>query len=95
MRGRLDTSSIEGKWESALTTLIEHPFPNVEGALVNAGSDRRGAAYVRFDDNPGVRNLEGAVIRSHGRPKSGKTCGKSENKGLRRHHDLVRRSLSG
>jgi hypothetical protein len=51
MSGRINTSSIEGKWESALTTVIEHPFPNVEGALVNAGGDRRGAAYARFDDN--------------------------------------------
>lgn len=47
--GRLDTSLINGKWESAITTVVEHPFPNVNSALVIAGSDRRGAAYAVFE----------------------------------------------
>lgn len=46
---RLDTTAIEGKWESALTAVVEHPFPGVKRALVIAGSDPRGAAYALFD----------------------------------------------
>lgn len=47
--GRLDTSPIDGKWESALTTIVSHPFPDVDSALVIAGSDRRGTAFAVFD----------------------------------------------
>lgn len=47
--GQLDTSSIEGKWESAITTVVKHPFAHVSSALVIAGSDRRGTAYAVFD----------------------------------------------
>src|SRR5579884_671305 len=47
--GQLDTSSIEGKWESAITTVVKHPFSGVNSALVIAGSDRRGTAYAVFD----------------------------------------------
>lgn len=46
---KLDTSSIQGEWESAVTTVVHHPFPRIESALVIAGSDRRGTAYAVFD----------------------------------------------
>jgi hypothetical protein len=45
---KIDTASINGQWESALTTIVENPFPGVGPALVIAGSDRRGAAYALF-----------------------------------------------
>jgi hypothetical protein len=45
---RLDTASLEGTWESALTTVVANPFPGVRRALVIAGSDRRGAAFALF-----------------------------------------------
>ncbi len=43
--GKLDVSKIKGKWEHTLWTLITDPFPEVDFALVIAGSDRRGTAY--------------------------------------------------
>ena len=46
--GKLDTRAIEGKWESALTIVVEHPLPGVRRALIVAGSDRRGAAFALF-----------------------------------------------
>jgi len=46
--GKLDTRAIEGRWESALTIMVEHPLPGVRRALVVAGSDRRGAAFALF-----------------------------------------------
>jgi hypothetical protein len=46
--GKLDTRAIEGKWESAVTTVVERPLPGVRRALVIAGSDRRGAAFALF-----------------------------------------------
>lgn len=48
---KLDTSTVAGKWESALTTAVANPlrgFPTVHQALVIAASDRRGAAYALF-----------------------------------------------
>jgi len=47
--GTLDTTAIDGKWESALTAVVDHPFPGVDSALVIAGSDRRGTAFAVFD----------------------------------------------
>ena len=46
--GMLSTRSIDGKWESSITEVIEHPFPGVRRALVIAGSDRRGTAFAVF-----------------------------------------------
>ncbi|HEX2853182.1 MAG TPA: glycosyl hydrolase 115 family protein [Opitutaceae bacterium] len=48
--GKIDLSSIEGRWESWLTQVVENPFPGVELGLVIAGSDKRGTIY-------GVYNL--------------------------------------
>lgn len=44
----LSTNAIEHKWESAITTVVPHPMPGVQQALVIAGSDRRGAAFALF-----------------------------------------------
>jgi hypothetical protein len=46
--GKLHTDAIEGKWESALTTVVMDPLPGVHQALVIAGSDRRGVAFALF-----------------------------------------------
>ncbi len=46
--GKLDTAAIEGKWESALTIVVDAPAPAVSRSLVVAGSDRRGAAFALF-----------------------------------------------
>lgn len=46
--GKLDLGPVRGKWESAVTTVVEHPAPGLERVLVIAGSDRRGAAYALF-----------------------------------------------
>ena len=43
--GTLDVSKVRDKWESFVITTVEHPMPNVDRALVIAGSDRRGTAY--------------------------------------------------
>ncbi len=42
---KLDVSQVAGKWEASLTAVVEHPFPNVERALVIAGSDKRGTIF--------------------------------------------------
>lgn len=46
--GKLRTESVDGKWESALTTVVMDPLPGVQQALVIAGSDRRGVAFALF-----------------------------------------------
>lgn len=45
---KLQVSSIKNQWERFCIKLIKNPFPNVEQALVIAGSDRRGTAYGVF-----------------------------------------------
>jgi len=47
--GKLDASKVRGKWESAVLTTIDNPLPNVDRAMVIAGSDRRGTAYGVFE----------------------------------------------
>ena len=46
---KLDVSSIEGKWESTLTQVVENPLPGVARALVIAGSDKRGTIFGIYD----------------------------------------------
>jgi hypothetical protein len=46
--GKLDTSAVEGRWESSVTTVVNAPFAGVRRALVIAGSDRRGTAFAVF-----------------------------------------------
>jgi hypothetical protein len=46
---KLDVSGIAGKWESAVTTVVEHPMKGVRRALVIAGADKRGTIYGIYD----------------------------------------------
>jgi hypothetical protein len=48
-RHKLDVSGIAGKWESAVTTVVEQPLPGVRRALVIAGSDKRGTIFGVYD----------------------------------------------
>ncbi len=42
---KIDTASVTGKWEATLIQVVKQPWPGVEGALVIAGSDKRGTIY--------------------------------------------------
>jgi hypothetical protein len=44
----VDAGQIAGKWESAVTTVVERPVAGVARALVVEGGDRRGAAFALF-----------------------------------------------
>jgi len=46
---KIDVSGIEGKWESTLTQVVDHPLPGVARALVIAGSDKRGTIFGIYD----------------------------------------------
>jgi hypothetical protein len=48
-RHKLDVSGVAGKWESAVTTVVDHPMPGVRRALVIAGSDKRGTIFAVYD----------------------------------------------
>ncbi|KAK3368389.1 hypothetical protein B0H63DRAFT_504280 [Podospora didyma] len=41
----LDTSDLQGKWETFKTTIVQKPLPGIERALVIAGSDKRGTIF--------------------------------------------------
>ena len=47
--GKLDVHDVTGKWESAVTTVIEKPLPGIARALVIAGSDKRGTIFATYD----------------------------------------------
>ncbi|MBN1427403.1 MAG: glycosyl hydrolase 115 family protein [Anaerolineae bacterium] len=47
--GKLDVTDIDGKWEASVTQSVEDPLPNVERALIIAGSDKRGTIYGMFN----------------------------------------------
>ena len=47
--GKIDVTSIQGKWESAIIQVVENPLAGVSKGLVIAGSDRRGAIYGIYD----------------------------------------------
>jgi len=47
--GKLDVSELRGRWEMALTQIVEQPLPGVERALVIAGSDPRGTIFGIYD----------------------------------------------
>ncbi|NII81174.1 MULTISPECIES: glycosyl hydrolase 115 family protein [unclassified Pedobacter] len=47
--GKLNKSSIYGKWESFLISTVKKPFPGVDQALVIAGSDKRGTIYGVYE----------------------------------------------
>ncbi|KAI6906722.1 glycoside hydrolase family 115 protein [Hortaea werneckii] len=43
--GKIDIKSLQGKWESFMTSVVRDPFDGIQHALVIAGSDKRGAIY--------------------------------------------------
>ncbi|MFW5877769.1 MAG: glycosyl hydrolase 115 family protein [bacterium] len=45
---KIDLSSLEGKRETFIIQSIDNPFPEVEKALVIAGSDKRGTIYGMY-----------------------------------------------
>ncbi len=47
--GKLDASSLTGRWESYVLQVIDRPMPGVDRALVIAGSDKRGTIYGIYD----------------------------------------------
>lgn len=46
---KLDISNIGEQWEKSLMQIVDHPFPNVQKALVLAGSDKRGTIYAMLN----------------------------------------------
>lgn len=47
--GLIDAFDVRGKWETFAVQVVNHPLPEVERALVIAGSDRRGTAFGVYD----------------------------------------------
>lgn len=45
LAGKMDFSSIRGKWECFATDIVDSPLPGCQRALVIAGSNKRGAIY--------------------------------------------------
>ncbi len=45
----IDTSVINGKWESYIICVIDKPIKNVDRALIIVGSDKRGTIYGIYD----------------------------------------------
>jgi hypothetical protein len=48
-RHKLDVSGLAGKWESAVTTIVDHPIRGIRRALVIAGIDKRGTIFGIYD----------------------------------------------
>lgn len=46
---QLDLESIKGKWETFVIAVIDHPYKNIEKALVIIGSDSRATAFGIFE----------------------------------------------
>jgi hypothetical protein len=46
---KIDVSEVTGKWETFLIQTLENPFPNIERALVIAGSDKRGTIFGIYE----------------------------------------------
>src|SRR5262249_31154314 len=47
--GKLDVSSIQGKWENYLVQVVASPMAGVTSALVIAGSDKRGTIFGMYE----------------------------------------------
>jgi hypothetical protein len=47
-QGKLDANGIRGQWESYVLQIVTNPLPNINRALVIAGSDRRGTIYGTY-----------------------------------------------
>lgn len=46
---KIDGDELKGKWEKFVIQVVKNPIPNVDEALVVAGSDKRGTIYGMFD----------------------------------------------
>lgn len=47
--GKLPSDSLKGRWEAFAIQVIDHPFPEIDRALVIAGSDKRGTIFGIYD----------------------------------------------
>lgn len=47
--GKIDQTSLTGKWEKFITTIVPNPTAEIESALVIVGSDKRGTIYGLYD----------------------------------------------
>ena len=47
--GKLDASTLTGRWESFVIVVVDQPLPGVDQALVIAGSDKRGTIYGVYE----------------------------------------------
>jgi hypothetical protein len=47
--GKINVDGIRNSWEAYQIKVVEHPFDNVDRALIIVGSDKRGAAYGIFE----------------------------------------------
>jgi hypothetical protein len=52
--GKLDVSSVEGRWETSLHAVVEAPMDGVDRAFVIAGSDMRGTVFGVYDVSLGI-----------------------------------------
>ncbi|MER6976534.1 glycosyl hydrolase 115 family protein [Streptomyces carpinensis] len=52
--GKLDVTGVRDRWETSLQTVVDHPMPGVERALVIAGSDPRGTIFGAYDVSYGI-----------------------------------------
>lgn len=46
---KLNVADVQNKWETYIIEVIENPFPNVDRALVIAGSDKRGTIFGIYE----------------------------------------------
>jgi hypothetical protein len=47
--GKIDVADVKDQWETFKVAVVNKPLPNVESAIIVAGSDRRGTAYGVFE----------------------------------------------
>ncbi|HEY3429932.1 MAG TPA: glycosyl hydrolase 115 family protein [Cyclobacteriaceae bacterium] len=48
-KGKLNVTEIKGQWEAYVIQVVENPSPNVDRALVIAGSDKRGTIFGIYE----------------------------------------------
>jgi hypothetical protein len=46
---KLDVADVQGRWETFVLQVVDSPLPDVDRALVIAGSDKRGTIYGVYD----------------------------------------------
>lgn len=46
---KINVSGVAGQWESTLIEVVKNPLPNIDSALVIAGSDKRGTIYGIYE----------------------------------------------